>query len=128
MQKLERIQDVSYKSDVQNAMDTFEQRQLDVEEKEKTKQDLAAENRERRLKEMRDKLKAHKDKVEAAKRKKSIAQLNLDDDEQQQMENERQLMESEESPFGQSKARITEDTPITASNNRSSYLDYITQY
>ena len=77
-EKLERIQDVSYKSDVQSALDTFQQRQEATDQQEKTKQELAAENREKRLREMRDKLKAKQERIEAAKRRKRMSDLDME--------------------------------------------------
>ena len=64
------------KSDVQNALDSFAQAQTQKDEEEQTKQDIAAENRERRLREMRDKLRAKQERVEAARRRKLAGSLD----------------------------------------------------
>lgn len=121
---MERVKEVSYKSDIHTALDSFQHHQEKAVEQVKTKEEQVAENREKRLKEMRDKLKAQQDRVEAVKRKKRLAQLNADQDQQiTPLADDK----TAESAFGQTKSRITEDTPITSSKANYSYLDYITQ-
>ena len=64
------------KSDVQNALDSFAQTQMEKDEQEQSKQDVAAENRERRMREMREKLRAKQERIDAARRRKLAASMD----------------------------------------------------
>ena len=75
-QRLQRIQEVTNKSDVQNALDSFAQTQMEKDEQEQSKQDVAAENRERRMREMREKLRAKQERIDAARRRKLAASMD----------------------------------------------------
>lgn len=80
-EKLEKIQAVSQKSDVQNALDAFAQMQEKKEEHIKTKEEIAAENREKRLREMRDKLKAKQEHAAQVRKRKQLEAINMDNEE-----------------------------------------------
>ena len=101
-EKLDRIQAVTNKSDVQNALDSFMTSQQQKDEQEQTKQDIAAENRERRLREMRDKLRAKQERIDAARRRKMAGSLDEDT-----VYNDT----NEESPFI-SRPKIAADAPV----------------
>ena len=62
---------------------------------------------------MRDKLKAKQERIEAAKRRKRMAELNMEEEVNGQV-----LDQGDELAFGQSKARITEDTVIQVKPNQ----------
>ncbi len=51
------------------------------EEHIKTKEEIAAENREKRLREMRDKLKAKQDHAAQVRKRKQLEALNMDNEE-----------------------------------------------
>jgi len=64
-------------SDINNALDAFAKRTQEVKEHGQEKVDTAAEKREQRLKEMRDKLKAKAEYAATVrKRKQSVSQDN----------------------------------------------------
>ncbi len=69
-EKIEKIQAVSNKSDVLNALDVFAARQTSTEEQVKDKEEVVAENRENRLREMRDKLRAKQEHAERVRKRK----------------------------------------------------------
>ncbi|ELU18859.1 hypothetical protein CAPTEDRAFT_210333 [Capitella teleta] len=75
-QRLAKIQSLA-KSDVQNALESFAVRQQEQEESHKTKEEQAAENRERRMKDVRDKLKAKQEHAEAVRRRKKMAPIQI---------------------------------------------------
>ena len=77
-EKLEKIQAVTNKSDVQNALDAFASLQQTKEEQVKSKEEIAALNREKRLREMRDKLRAKQEHAERVRQKKKMEALNTD--------------------------------------------------
>ena len=62
---------------MQDALDSFAGRQHTQEESQKTREDLVAENREKRLKDIRDKMKAKQDHAEAVRRRKKIAPIQI---------------------------------------------------
>ena len=76
--KLEKIQAVTNKSDVQNALDAFASMQQNKEEQVKSKEEIAALNREKRLREMRDKLRAKQEHAERVRKRKQLEALNTD--------------------------------------------------
>ena len=66
------------KSDVQNALDAFAMMQQNKEEQVKSKEEIAALNREKRLREMRDKLRAKQEHAERVRKRKQMEALNTD--------------------------------------------------
>ena len=66
------------KSDVQNALDAFASMQQSKEEQVKSKEEIAALNREKRLREMRDKLRAKQEHAERVRKRKQLEALNTD--------------------------------------------------
>ena len=66
------------KSDVQNALDAFATMQQSKEEQVKSKEEIAALNREKRLREMRDKLRAKQEHAERVRKRKQMEALNTD--------------------------------------------------
>ena len=60
------------KSDVLTALDSFANAQKEKEEVVETKMDQAEQNREKRLKELRDKLKAKQEHAERVRRRKAM--------------------------------------------------------
>jgi len=67
------------KSDVLTALDSFASRQKEQERIQKTKEETAAENREKHLKEMRDKLKAKQEHADAVRRRKQMEPVHIAD-------------------------------------------------
>jgi len=100
-ERLAKIQQVSNKSDVQNALDSFAEAQKQKEVSVKSKEEIAAENREKRLREQQEKLRKKKEHAERVRQRKSLVPL---DDPQQQQEEEAMRQK-----------RISEDTPVGAS-------------
>lgn len=74
--RLAKIQSLT-KSNVQSALESFADRQQTVEQSQKSKEDQVAENREKRLKEMRDKLKAKQEYAEAVRKRKAMAPIQI---------------------------------------------------
>ena len=66
------------KSDVQNALDAFATLQQSKEEQVKSKEEIAALNREKRLREMRDKLRAKQEHAERVRKRKQLEAMNTD--------------------------------------------------
>ena len=100
-QRLERIQQVSKQSDVNAALDTFAERQTTKEDTIKTKEEIAAENREQKLRALQAKLRKKQERAEAVRRKKlSVVQQPLTAEEEQMLGN---------------RNTISDDTPIRAS-------------
>ena len=66
------------KSDVQNALDAFATLQQSKEEQVKSKEEIAALNREKRLREMRDKLRAKQEHAERVSKRKQLEAMNTD--------------------------------------------------
>ena len=92
--RLDKIASLN-KSDVLSALDSFSKSQVDKEEQVETKMDQAAENREKRLQEQRDKLKAKQEHAERVRRRKAMNPT------------------IEESPRDDTPVpQITEDTPV----------------
>lgn len=67
------------KSDVLTALDSFASRQREQEQHQKSKEETAAENREKKLIEMRDKLKAKQEHAEAVRRRKQVEPIQIAD-------------------------------------------------
>jgi alpha-glucuronidase len=74
-QRLEKIHSLQ-KTDIQSALDTYVQTQKDIEETTKTKEEIAAENREKKLREKLEKLKAKKEHAEAVRQRRLLAAVN----------------------------------------------------
>lgn len=70
--RLAKIQSLQ-KTDLHNAMETFVQTQRDLEETAKTKEEIAAENRERKLKEKLERLRLKKEHAAEVRRRKQEA-------------------------------------------------------
>ena len=66
------------KSDVQNALDAFATLQQSKEEQVKSKEEIAALNREKRLREMRDKLRSKQEHAERVRKRKQLEAMNTD--------------------------------------------------
>ncbi|XP_013404970.1 DNA ligase 1 [Lingula anatina] len=71
-EKLERIQTTTQKSDILHALDSFEQKIKEKEQTTSEKIDSVTENREKKLKELRDKLKAKEEHAEKVRRRKKL--------------------------------------------------------
>ena len=74
---MDKIAQVTNKSDINNALDTFAQLQKDKEIEVKTKEEIAAENREKRLQELREKQRAKKEHAELVRQRKLLNTDNL---------------------------------------------------
>ena len=74
---MDKIAQVTNKSDINNALDTFAQLQKDKEIEVKTKEEIAAENREKRLQELREKQRAKKEHAERVRQRKLLNTDNL---------------------------------------------------
>ena len=109
-ERLERIQAVTNHSDVQQALDSFMTSQLERDEQEQTRQDIAAENRERRLRERRDKLRAKQERIDAARMRRMASSLD-----EQTLNNE-----DEESPFT-SRPKIAADATLAPVQDSAHY-------
>ena len=77
MQKLEQerlqtIKQVAHQSDVQNALSSFAQSQMAKDDSMKTKEEIAAENREKRLRALQEKLQAKKRHAEEVRKRKNL--------------------------------------------------------
>ena len=78
-EKLDRIQTTSQKSDVQNALDNFMQIQKSKDEEVKSKEDIVADNKEKKLRELQEKMRAKKEHAEMVRRRKKLAALELNE-------------------------------------------------
>lgn len=97
-QRLARIQQMTTKSDVQNAMDSFAQRQESKDVEQKTKEEKVLENREKKLRERRDRLKAKQEHAEMVRRRRQLNPVECTDEEAAQL---------------RGSVSFSEDTPIT---------------
>jgi hypothetical protein len=64
------------KTDIQSALDSYAQTQKDIEETVKTKEEIAAENREKKLREKLERLQAKKEHAEAVRQRRLLAAIN----------------------------------------------------
>lgn len=102
-QKLAKIQAVTMKSDVQNALDSFAQRQAGLLEDTRSKEEVAISNREKKLQEKREKLRLRQERAEAVRRRKQLAQV-------QQLGEEDAVDADQLAEM--TRQRVTEDTPV----------------
>ena len=96
-QRLAKIQAVTMKSDISNAINTQTAFQETVKTETKAKEELALENREKRLNELREKLRRKEEHAEMVRRRRALAPI------QPSLEEEAELMRSK---------NFSEDTPI----------------
>ncbi|KAK2167725.1 hypothetical protein LSH36_25g10024 [Paralvinella palmiformis] len=96
-QRLAKIQAVTMKSDITNALSSQTAHQETVKTETKAKIDQALENREKRMEELKEKLRRKEEHAEAVRRRRALAPIQTNDEE------EAELIRSR---------NFTEDTPI----------------
>lgn len=78
-QRLDKIHSLQ-KTVIQTAMDNYAQTQKDIEETVKTKEEIAAENREKRLREKLDRINAKKAHAEEVRKRRLLAVASAPDE------------------------------------------------
>ena len=93
-ERLEKIQSVTVKSDVTTALDNFVVHQKQVKEQVQEKVDSAAENRAKKLQELRQKLKAKEEHAAMVRQRKKLAMANKENTDNSEETSQQQTTES----------------------------------